>query len=109
MTVSLVKKSRRRADCIEVVPIATNSFFEQWWLKGARELELTLVPTLWDPYFLNDDERLQLLHELESLRCWAAANPIGNQLSADDMVQRIDALSKSLEHDTCEDFTFCFG
>jgi len=104
-----MKKSRQAPDRIEEVPIATNFIFEQYWLEGARELDLTLVPKLWEPFYPDENERLQLLDELQALRTWALANTMDDQLQADHMVERIDLLRRALESDTCDEFEFCFG
>ena len=108
MSVSLIKKSRS-APQLEEIPIATNATFERSWLSGARELGLSLVPLLWEPFYPDTTERAQLLTELHILRHWASGNPMADESQSQNMVERIDALINALSSDTGEDTVFCFG
>jgi hypothetical protein len=109
MSVSLIKKSRRNPERFEEIPIATNTTFERYWLPGARDLGLCLVPLLWEPFYLNAAERTQLLTELHRLRDWAAANPMVDESQSRNMVERINTLISALSSDEGDETEFCFG
>jgi hypothetical protein len=109
MSVSLIKRPRQAPERAEEIPIATDSTFERYWLWGARELGLKLVPLLWDPFWPNEAERVQLAAELRTLRDWVAADPMHDRSHADEMARRISSLIHALESGTCDAFEFCFG
>jgi hypothetical protein len=109
MSVSLIKKSRSAPQQLEEIPIATNVTFERYWLSGARELGLSLVPLLWAPFYPDSTERTQLLTELHILRHWASGNPMADESQSQNMVERIDALINALSSDAGDDTEYCFG
>jgi len=109
MSVSLMRKSRLRAEKSSEVSIATNDLFERYWITASELLELKLVPHLWDPFYPNETERLALVDELRILQSWINTNASADAYYTDVMSHRIDSLTESLGAGTTEEYDYCFG
>lgn len=75
---------------LNFVPIATLEFFSRVWVRGARELQLPILPTLMHGRRLNADEARTLLLELERLREWAV------RTNQDELEPRVATLRSEL-------------
>ena len=69
MTVELVAQSGDGA--LTRHPIATSEFFANYWARGARELRLTITPTLGAGTVLDEHGAASLADELVRLRAWS--------------------------------------
>ena len=107
MSVSMLKRTKDGSAPDEWVDIATNKFFESHWLPIAERLRLKLVPQLWDPYQLVEEERLLLINELGEIQGYIRSEDIDPRAAS--MSERIDQLSRVLSSANCDACEFSFG
>ena len=76
----------------QFLDIAPSRIFSGYWLAGAKELGLELVP-MFPCLFLQQEDVPQLKEELDTLEAWANQRAIGDDhLQYSSMVQRIKGL-----------------
>lgn len=106
MTVSMLKRAKDGSIPDEWIDISTNSFFEEQWLPIARQLKLQLVPLIWDPLHLTEEQRLMLINQLKRMRAFVDRKEESSSLT---ITKRIDVLITTLGSGNCEVFEFSFG
>lgn len=107
MSVSMLKRAKDHSIPDQWIDIATNRFFEDHWLPLAQELELELVPMMWEPFHLNEEHRIQLIEELRKMRQHIGS--LAEKSTCDALGWRIDGLISALESGSCDDHEYGFG
>ena len=104
MSVALLIGSSDAEGAGQLVPIATESVFVQYWLPAATQLQLRWVPLLRRGIPITRSNIAPILDELGQLRAYFVVNNVP------EVVSRIDGLAETLAHfEGCGDLDLWIG
>ena len=78
------------------IPVATEKFFNEYWLPAAEELGLKWIPTFSVGMDVTKEDLAEVIHELYQLKRWAKANLHLRRADQDYMITRIELLEEKL-------------
>ncbi len=98
MSVSLLLEYSDLQKQSRTIPIATEDFFETYWLPASKLLQLTWIPAFQSGVKVSQEEIPSILSELEMLKQLMTSDPLPelSESVMEHFVTRIDLLTTEL-------------